>query len=59
MNLDSEIQRWRKNYEQDMAAHFAQRRHIGLNVAKHQEPVLSAEDCVLLWQLGIRVDDGA
>jgi len=57
MNLDSEIQRWRKNYEQDMAAHFAQRRHIGLNVATRQELVLSAEDCVLLWNLGVQTWD--
>ncbi len=57
MSLENEIQRWRKNYEQDMAAHFAQRRHIGLNVAKPQEFVLSAEDCVLLWSLGVQTWD--
>jgi len=57
MNLDSEIQRWRKNYEQDMVAHFAQRRHIAVNIAVPQEPVLSAEDCALLWSLGVQTWD--
>ena len=57
MSLENEIQRWRKNYEQDMNAHFAERGHQAVRVAVRTIFTLSAEDCVFLWDAGIRAEE--